>query len=212
VNLRASIVGLGVLPLALLAAGCRQDMQDQAKLEPLEASALFGNGAASRTPVEGTVARGQLREDDRFYLGVEPDGSPLSALPLPLTSELVARGRRNFDAFCSPCHDRLGEGRGMIVRRGFKQPNSFHEQRLREAPPGYFFSVMTNGFGQMSSYADKLTAEDRWAVIAYVRALQMSQAAPRELLGAEDLAALERAAQPAASEAEAPHGGEEGHE
>jgi mono/diheme cytochrome c family protein len=185
-----------LLSLALLAPACRQDMQDQAKLEPLEASDLFANGAASRTPVAGTVARGQLREDDRFYLGVEPNGDLLAELPMALTPELLATGHKSFEAFCSPCHDRLGEGRGMIVRRGFKQPHSFHETRLKEAAPGYFFSVMTNGFGQMASYADKLTPEERWAVVAYLRALQISQAAPRELLTAEDLEALARSAEP----------------
>jgi mono/diheme cytochrome c family protein len=199
-----------MLALALLAAGCRQDMQDQAKLEPLEASNLFANGAASRTPVAGTVARGQLREDDRFYLGVEPSGDLLAELPVPLTPELLASGRKNFEAFCSPCHSRLGDGRGMIVRRGFKQPRSFHEPRLRDAVPGYFFNVMTNGFGEMASYADKLTPAERWAVVAYLRALQISQAAPRELLSADDLEALARAAESAAAAAEAETGAELG--
>jgi mono/diheme cytochrome c family protein len=197
------------LAIALLALGCRQDMQDQARFEPLEASPLFADGAASRMPVAGTVARGLLREDDRLYLGLEPSGDLLAELPVPLTADLLAHGRKSFEAFCAPCHDRLGEGRGMIVRRGFKQPNSFHEPRLREAAPGYFFTVMTNGFGQMSSYADKLTAEERWAVVAYIRALQLSQAAPRELLSDGDLAALQRAAVEAP--AQEPAGAGEGH-
>jgi mono/diheme cytochrome c family protein len=176
--------------VALLAGACRQDMHDQAKLEPLEASPLFADGAGSRTPPAGTVARGELRDDDRLYLGRDADGSPISDLPVPLTAELLATGHKDFDVFCSPCHDRLGEGRGMVVRRGFKQPPSFHQARLRQLVPGYLFTVMTNGFGQMPSYADKLTPEERWAVVAYIRALQLSQDAPAALLSESDLASL----------------------
>jgi len=196
----------------VLGGGCRQDMHNQAKYEPLEASPLFGDGAASRPLVEGTVARGQLREDDAFYRGLTAGGEFVTELPLDWSAGLLARGRSRFEAFCSPCHDRAGSGRGMIVRRGYKQPNSFHSQRLRDAAVGYYFSVMTNGFGQMSSYAPQLTPADRWAVAAYIRALQLSQAAPLDRLNAIDLERLaaspEQAAEPGPEPAaEGGHGG-----
>ncbi len=178
-------------------------MHDQAKYEPLEASPLFADGAASRTPVEGTVARGHLQEDEPFATGIGPDGQLAPALPVPITRELLARGRDRFDVFCSPCHDRVGSGRGMIVRRGFKQPATFHSDRLRASPPGYFFDVITNGFGQMSSYAAQVPPADRWAIVAYLRALQLSQHAPAALLSAGDREELARAAgEPAGGEAE----------
>lgn len=163
--------------LALAGAGCRQDMHDQAKFEPLEASPFYADGAASRVPPEGTVARGQLRADGIYYTGMTAEGDLVARIPIALTPELVARGRERFNAFCSPCHGQLGNGRGMIVRRGFKQPNSFHTARLRTAPDGYFYDTITNGFGQMSSYAPQIEPRDRWAIVAYIRALQLSQGA-----------------------------------
>ena len=189
----ATARGLAAAGLALAAvalAGCRQDMHDQAKYEPHEASAFFADGSSARLPVEGTVARGHLRDDDRFYTGQEPDGGFVADLPVALTPELLARGRKGFESFCAPCHDRVGNGRGMVVQRGFKQPASFHEARLQQIGLGYFYVAITSGFGEMSSYADKLDPEDRWAVAAYIRALQLSQNAPRELLGADDLERL----------------------
>ena len=113
-----------------------------------------------------------------------------SSSSVPVTLELLERGRNRYDIFCSPCHGRLGDGNGMIVQRGYKQPSSFHSERLREAAPGYYFTVMTDGFGQMSGYASQLKVTDRWAAAAYIRALQLSQSAPREMLAAADLAAL----------------------
>ena len=192
--------------LTLTAAGCRQDMHDQAKYEPLEASTLFADGAASRPLVAGTVPRGFLREDDALYRGTLPGGEFVTRSPVPVTLELLARGRNRFDIFCSPCHGRLGDGNGMIVQRGYKRPSSFHSDRLREAAPGYYFTVMSNGFGQMASYASQLGIEDRWAVAAYLRALQLSRATPREALSEADLAALADASASASSEAaEAAH-------
>lgn len=164
-----------VLALLLAALGCRQDMHDQAKYEPYEESDFFADGQASRPSVPGTVARGWLREDDHLYRGLGPDGGFASTLPMPLSRALVERGRQRFDIFCSPCHGRTGDGNGMIVQRGFKRPPSLHEERLRDMPFGYFFDVMTNGFGQMSSYAAQVPVEDRWAIAAYVRALQSSR-------------------------------------
>ncbi len=180
-----SAIALLAVAIPLL-GGCRQDMHDQAKYEPLEASPLFADGAASRTPVEGTVARGMLREDTRFYRGMEPDGSFVVEIPVPVTGELVARGRERFDIFCSPCHGRAGDGQGMIVRRGFKRPESLHVDRLLQVQDGYFYDVISNGFGQMSSYAAQVKPADRWAIVAYVRALQLSRRAPAEMLTAAE--------------------------
>jgi len=192
---------------ALLLISCRQDMHDQAKYEPLEASEIFDNGAASRAFVEGTVARGLLGEDVGFETGFDENGELVADFPMPIDMALLERGRTRYDAFCSPCHDRLGNGRGMIVQRGFKQPNSFHEERLVEVQPGYFVNVMTNGFGQMSSYAPQLGPADRWAVAAYIRALQLSRRVPSDRLSADDLDRLsDKEPEPTANE----HG-EEGH-
>jgi len=173
---------------ALLTVGCRQDMHDQPKLEPLEASTLFANGSASRPMIEETVARGQLREDQVLYSGRTADDAFAATLPLPLTRDLLERGQSRFNAFCSPCHGRVGDGLGMVVQRGFKRPNSFHEQRLVDSPVGYYFHVMTNGFSQMSSYAAQISPADRWAIAAYIKALQLSQSIPVEQLPAPDRA------------------------
>ena len=168
--------------------GCRQDMHDQPKLEPLEASTVFANGAGSRTLIEGTVARGQLREDKPFYTGRTEADEFVTELPVELDHELLSRGQSRFNAYCSPCHGRVGDGEGMVVQRGFKHPQSFHQERLRQSQVGYFFHVITNGFGEMSSYAAQIPPDDRWAITAYIRALQLSQGAPIEDLSAAALA------------------------
>jgi mono/diheme cytochrome c family protein len=165
-----------MIGLACLAAACRQDMHDAPSYDPLQASPFFANGAASRTLVANTVARGQLREDAHFYTG-RVNGQLATAFPMPVTADVMARGQERFNVFCSPCHGRTGVGDGMIVRRGFRQPPSYHEERLRNAPPGYFFDVMTNGFGAMQDYAAQVPPADRWAIAAYIRALQLSQSA-----------------------------------
>lgn len=172
-----SLVALATLGLAAALVGCT-DMKDQSRYEPLEASSFYADGQSARPLVEGTVARGQLRDDDRFHRGLGPDGKFVEDFPLPVTAELLARGRERFDIFCSPCHDRTGAGNGMIVRRGYKRPPSFHEARLRQVAPGYVFDVMSNGFGQMASYAAQVPVRDRWAITAYIRALQLSQYSP----------------------------------
>ena len=161
--------------LAVLAAGCRNEMYDQAKTKPLAESEFFPNGQSARPLPQDTVARGFLREDKAMYRGIGKDGKFVTELPVPLTRQLMDRGHERFDIFCSPCHGKQGDGLGMIVERGFKQPSSFHTDRLREQPVGYFFDVMTQGFGQMSSYAVQVPPEDRWAIAAYLRALQFSQ-------------------------------------
>ncbi|MEM7356993.1 MAG: cytochrome c, partial [Acidobacteriota bacterium] len=166
-----------VAVLCLTALGCRQDMHDQPKLQPLEASAFFENGMASRHPPAGTIARGFLREDTHLWQGKDSGGELVTSLPaeIEVTRALLERGQDRFEIYCSVCHDSTGGGLGMIVRRGLKQPPPLYEQRLQEMPVGYFFDVMTNGFGLMSSYAKQLPVEDRWAVVAYIRALQLSQ-------------------------------------
>jgi mono/diheme cytochrome c family protein len=177
-------------------------MHDQTKLEPYESSRFFADGQASRPLPAGTVARGQLREDKLLHTGMTPAGTFTAVLPIPLDARVLRRGRERFDAFCSPCHDRLGTGRGMVVRRGFKAPTSFHDERLRQSPVGYFFDVMTNGFATMPSYASQIAVEDRWAIAAYVRALQLSQNARLAELPEADRLELYSATRPA--EAPAP--------
>jgi hypothetical protein len=162
------------LALSLLLAGCRQNMHNQHKIEPLEASNFFADGQGARPLPAHTVARGDLRQGFA-YTGLDDAGRPVDQMPFPVTPELLRRGQERFNVFCSPCHDRLGTGRGMIVRRGYKQPPSYHTERLRSAPVGYFFNVMTEGFGVMPSYASQVPVRDRWAIAAYVRVLQYSQ-------------------------------------
>jgi Cytochrome C oxidase, cbb3-type, subunit III len=166
-------------PVALLviaaAAACRQDMHDQPRVKPLAGSAFFADGRSARPLVEGTVARGQLRDDERLHTG--RSGQDFSAsFPFPVDRALIDRGQERYGIFCAPCHGQLGRGDGSVVRRGFRnRPASFHEARLREKPAGYFVDVITNGFGAMQDYAAQVPARDRWAIVAYVRALQLSQ-------------------------------------
>jgi mono/diheme cytochrome c family protein len=155
-------------------AGCEQQMADQPRYEPLARSTFFGDNRAARPLVGGTVARGQLRSDELLYTGKER-GKFVDTFPFPITRAVLARGQQRFNIFCSPCHDRVGTGQGMIVRRGYRAPPSFHMDRLRQAPAGHFFDVMTSGFGVMSDYAQQIQPEDRWAIVAYIRALQLSQ-------------------------------------
>ncbi|MGE3541219.1 MAG: cytochrome c [Candidatus Tectimicrobiota bacterium] len=164
-----------VLALLVL-AGCRQDMHDQARYEPLEKNEFFADGRASRPLVPGTVARGQLHTDTHLYTG-KVHGQLVDTLPFPVSRTLLERGQERYNIFCAPCHDRAGSGAGMIVRRGFRHPPSLHIDRLREAPIGHFFDVMSNGFGAMADYAAQIPVPDRWAIAAYVRALQLSQRA-----------------------------------
>jgi hypothetical protein len=158
----------------LMFTGCRQDMHDQPRYEPLEASDFFADGLASRHPPEGTVARGEL-EESSYFNTAKRDGELGTTLPFELTRALLERGQERYDIYCSPCHDRVGTGFGMIVRRGFRRPPSFHSPHLREAPLGHFFDVMSNGFGAMMDYAAQIPPRDRWAIAAYIRALQLSQ-------------------------------------
>lgn len=183
-------LGPAVLLALGLTTGCRMDMHDQPKYQSYEASNFFPDGSASRVPPEGTVAQGELRDDDLLYTG-KLKGQDSELFPFPITLDVLKRGQERFNIYCSPCHDRTGSGHGVIVRRGMKRPPSFHTARLREAPPGHFFNVITNGFGAMFSYASRLKPEDRWAVIAYIRALQLSQGAGYGDVPDEDMEKVE---------------------
>lgn len=172
---RRRMLAATAMTTMFLAAGCRQDMHDQPKLEPLEASTFFRDGRASRQPPEGTIARGLLAENLALTTGNGPDGKPVTTSPMPFSRALLERGRQRYDIFCAPCHDRTGGGAGMIVQRGYRKPPTFHDERLRTAPDGHFFAAITNGFGVMPKYAQQVPVADRWAIVAYIRALQLSQ-------------------------------------
>ena len=194
----------------LLTSACRRDMQDQPKMKPFRASTFFRDGLSARPPIEGTVARGFLKEDTEFFTGkragkssarpaanasvespagpqpsVTTAGAPpqgaaaypddIELFPITVTRDVVTRGKERYEIFCSACHGLTGTGDGMIVRRGFRRAASFNDERLRQAPVGHFFDAITNGWGAMPSYAPQIPAGDRWAIIAYIRALQMSQ-------------------------------------
>jgi mono/diheme cytochrome c family protein len=162
------------LTLLLFMSACRQDMHDQPKYRPFRESRFFADDRASRPLVADTVARGHLDDDALLYKGKSGDAFS-ERFPFPATADVLARGQERYNIYCSPCHDRIGTGGGMIVLRGYRRPPSFHIDRLRQQPPGYFFDVITRGFGVMPSYAEQIPVRDRWAIIAYVRALQLSQ-------------------------------------
>jgi mono/diheme cytochrome c family protein len=160
-------------------------MTNQPRAKPLSQSEFFANGTSARQPPPNTVPVGEARENVAFYTGLT-NGTYITQLPLKLTSELLNRGREKFDTMCAECHDRTGSGNGMIVQRGFPQPPSFHVDRLRNAPIGHFYDVITNGYGAMYSYATRVDPEDRWAIAAYIRALQLSHnAKPSDLDSSE---------------------------
>lgn len=163
-----------LFPCLLVIAGCSDDMRDQPRYDTYESSDFFADGMTARPAVEGTVARGQLFEDEHLYTG-KVDGKHAEAFPFPVTEEVLLRGQERYNIFCGVCHNATGDGMGMVVRRGFKQPASFHTERLQSAPPGYFFDVITNGFGAMYDYAAQVAPHDRWAIAAYIKALQLSQ-------------------------------------
>ena len=216
-----------LLPFAFLSAACRQDMHDQPKYKPLRESVLFRDSRSSRPLVEGTVARGYLRDDSEYYtgkvgqgqsggaMGTQPmgetgttsdtqrvaaglnqSGQPMQAgaqqagaapaatgefagytttFPFPIDKAALDRGQERFNIFCAVCHGRLGDGNGMIPKRGYRQPPSYHQDRLRQAPVGYIFDVATNGFGAMPDYSAQISVDDRWKIVAYIRVLQLSQ-------------------------------------
>ncbi|WP_255484353.1 cytochrome c [Granulicella sp. 5B5] len=169
-----SISAMGVAATMLLVAGCRQDMHNQPKFIPQRGTSFFADGRSVRPQVENTVARGQLHEDTYFYTGMV-NGKEGDGLPIELTAAVLERGQERYNIYCTPCHSRVGNGNGMIVQRGYKPAGNFHTDRLRQAPLGHFFSVMTNGYGAMPDYSAQITPVDRWAIAAYIRALQLSQ-------------------------------------
>jgi mono/diheme cytochrome c family protein len=186
---------------ATLAAGCRQDMHDAPRYEAFEANSTFADNRASRTAPLGTVARGWLRDDDALYTG-KMGGQAVNEFPFPIGREELARGQQRFNIYCTPCHGRLGDGNGMVVQRGLRQAASYHQDRLREEKLGYFYDVITNGFGAMQGYAEQIPVRDRWLIVAYVRTLQLSQHASVNDVPADRRGALD--ATPATTQSTAP--------
>ena len=186
----AQSAALLVMLSAALLAGCRQDMHDAPRYEAFEASATFADNRASRTPPAGTVPRGWLREDEALYTG-KAAGQLLDQFPFAIAPADLARGQERFNIYCTPCHGKLGDGNGMVVQRGLRQAASFHQDRLRQEKVGYFFDVITNGFGAMPDYAMQIPVRDRWLIVAYVRALQLSQHAAVDDVPADRRAELD---------------------
>jgi hypothetical protein len=164
----------GAMAAMLVLAGCRQDMHDQPKFIPQRGTTFFADGRSVRPQVIGTIARNQMHENEYFYTGMVA-GKEGDGFPIALTPAVMQRGQERYNIYCTPCHSRVGNGDGMIVQRGYRPAGDFHTDRLRTAPLGHFFYVMSNGYGAMPDYAAQLTPEDRWAVVAYIRALQLSQ-------------------------------------
>ena len=158
----------------LVCAACRQDMHDQPKLTAYKPSDFFADKRSARPVVEGTIAQGHLNEDELLHTG-RIGGQPATMFPFAVDEALMRRGRERYDIFCSPCHGLAGDGDGMVVQRGYRRPPSFHVDRLRQAPPGHMYDVIANGFGAMPDYAAQIPVRDRWAIAAYMRALQLSQ-------------------------------------
>jgi mono/diheme cytochrome c family protein len=177
----------------LCSFGCELDMVDQPRLGPLQRSELFPGKQAARQPPTGTVARDELEDDELLYRGTVA-GRPADEFPFAIGESDLQRGRERYEIHCVPCHGVLGDGQGMIAQRGLKAPPSYHEQRLRAAPAGYFFTVITHGFGRMLSYAADIHPRDRWRIVAYIRALQLSQNASLAQLSPRARAQLAREA------------------
>jgi mono/diheme cytochrome c family protein len=174
--LKSRRIGLALVAAGVLAVGTGcADMKDQPRFEPYEQTDFFPDGRASRELVDGTVPRGFLREDDSYYRGLADDGTFVDRMPVTVDAAMLERGRERYDIFCSPCHSMTGDGNGMIVQRGYKQASSYHQPRLRAIEDGYLYDVITNGFGQMAGYASMIDPDDRWAIVAYIRALQLAQ-------------------------------------
>jgi hypothetical protein len=196
---RTAAVSLAAL-VGIAGAACRQDMHDAPRVEAYEATDAFADGRGNRPLVEGTVARGWLNDDEQLTTG-KVGGALVDEFPFPVTRQVLERGQERYNAFCSPCHGRTGLGNGMVVQRGLKVPPSFHEDRLKNSPVGYYFDVMTNGFGVMQDYRAQVAVKDRWAIAAYIRALQLSQHATVADVPADRVPDLDK---PAATEQAAP--------
>ncbi len=194
--MKTNAITLALLASTAILAGCRQDMHDAPRYEAFEASSTFPDNRASRTPPAGTVARGWLRDDEALYTG-KINGVPVDEFPVPIGHDELARGQQRFNIYCTPCHGRLGDGQGMVVQRGLRQAASYHQDRLRQEKNGYFYDVITNGFGAMQGYAEQIPVRDRWLIIAYVRTLQLSQHASVEDVPADRRGALDASPAPA---------------
>jgi mono/diheme cytochrome c family protein len=181
-------------------------MHDAPRYDPLEASTAFADGASARPLVEGTVARGLLNEDELLYKGTA-NGAASTTFPFAITRADLDRGEERFNIYCAPCHGKTGDGNGMVVQRGFRQPPSFHTERLRQVAPGYVYDRITNGFGVMPDYKAQIPVEDRWRIVAYLKALQFTEQGATSDLSAADLAKLQAGEQaapaPAAGASEA---------
>ena len=173
--MRMAFFFLAALVLALATGACRQDMYNQPKYKPLAPSEFFADFTSARSLPPHTIPRGHLDEDSAFSYGRTEDGKLVDYLPLPVTADLLKRGQERYNIYCSMCHGADGAGNGMVVQRGFPPPPSYHIDRLRQAPPGYLYHVITNGYGVMYPYASRVEPRDRWAIVAYLRALQLSQ-------------------------------------
>ena len=180
----------------LTVAGCRQDMHNQPKYRPLRPSQLFSDKSSARPLIEGTVARGTLQEDEAFFTG-KLSGATIKELPFQISEKDLDRGQERYNIYCTPCHDLTGSGKGMVVQRGYRQPPSFHDPRLRAADPGYIFDVMSNGFGAMPDYRAQIDPRDRWRIVAYIRALQLTNAGTAADIPGGNPDAANKAAQPA---------------
>lgn len=184
---------LVIVPLLFFAAGCRQDMHDAPRYEAFEASSTFADNRASRVAPVGTVARGWLRDDEALYTG-KVAGQVVDEFPFAIGRPELVRGQERFNIYCTPCHGKLGDGNGMVVQRGLRQAASYHQDRLRQEKLGYFYDVITNGFGAMQGYAEQIPVRDRWLIVAYVRTLQLSQHASVNDVPADQRGALDQAA------------------
>lgn len=176
--------------LLLTVAACRQDMHDQPKYRGLRGSDFFADGQSARPLIANTVARGHLNEDRLLNTGKEGQNDT-TVFPFPVTDQVMARGRERFDIYCAPCHGRTGNGDGMVVRRGYRRPPAYSEERIRTAPIGHIFDVISNGFGAMPDYRTQVPVNDRWAIVAYVKALQLSAYAPLDVVPAADRGKLD---------------------
>ena len=213
--LKNKLLWTAIISLIAISAGCRYDMQDQPRYKVFKESDFFADKRSSRDLPNGTVPRGQLRADKALYTGKKENADPnavvqttvdpvsgntlissfpndIEEFPIPVTKELVDRGEQRYKVFCIVCHGPVGNGDGMIVRRGFSKPPTYNDDRLRNAPVGHFYDVITNGQGKMNGYASQIPVADRWAIVAYIRALQLSQNAHAADVPGDQRAALAR--------------------
>jgi mono/diheme cytochrome c family protein len=203
-QMRRSLASIAALVMLSAATGCRQDMHDAPRYDPLEGSSALPGGASAQPLVEGTVARDHLAADELLETG-KLNGQVADVFPFTITRADLDRGQERFNIYCAPCHGRRGDGDGMVVQRGYRQAASYHNDRLRQASAGYLYDVVANGFGAMPDYRAQITVEDRWRVVAYVRALQLSHHATTADVPAPEMNKLNAPEPPAA-----PTGGAEG--